>query len=102
MARTSSVTTKETPARRSPQHLAREAADKYFAALAADLPFDTAPGDVNLVELCTQIHDAILRERQHEADQGYRRPNVDNEDSAMRAGYLLGVEIGRRLSGGVR
>src|SRR5207237_750284 len=83
------------------QQLAIAAADQYFAALASDLPFDVAPGDVNLVELCTEIQDAI--------DDGKRSETVDpivelqwREDSALRAGYLLGVQIGLRMRGGAR
>ncbi len=77
------------------RQLAKQAADRYFAALAADLPFDTAPGDVNLVQSVTEIQDALMTERTapDAEDTGFR------EDTAFRAGYLLGVEIGRRMGG---
>jgi hypothetical protein len=32
------------------QAMARAAADQYFDALASDIPFDVAPGEVNLIE----------------------------------------------------
>lgn len=81
-----------------PQALAIAAADLYFAALAADLPYDTAPGNVKLVDHCNEIQTAIQRKAQLEHPD---RPE-DAEDAAMRAGYLLGVEIGRRMGGCVR
>ena len=81
MSRTSTATA---------QALARKAADDYFAALAAEIPYDTAPGDVHLIDRVCDIQEAVLK-------AGKR----DGQDAAFTAGYLLGVEIGRRL-GGVR
>ena len=84
----------------SPIALARAAADEYLNALAGDLPFDAPPGDVNLVEHFTKIQNALLKQGGITEDH----PDIDsqNEDAAMRAGYLLGVQIGLRLSGGTR
>ena len=75
----------------TPQQLAKDAADRYFAALASRIPFDSAPGDVDLISAVNDIHDAIMRERP--MTEGYR------EQAAMDAGYLLGIEIGRRMGG---
>lgn len=82
----------------SAPELAKQAADQYFDALTADTPLDNAPGDLNLVAAFTKIQDAYLRDDPslRDADEALR-----NEDAAMHAGYLLGIEIGRRL-GGVR
>lgn len=83
--------------RRTPQQLAKDAADRYFDALASDLPFDVAPGKVNLVEACVAIQDALLNHRPIGMNI-----SEDEQDAAMRAGYLLGVEMGRRLGGPAR
>ena len=71
------------------QRLAREAVDRYVAALNSEIPSE-APGEVNLIDAYTDIQEALLPEG---AD-----PN-NHEPSAMNAGYLLGIEIGRRMSG---
>ena len=64
---------------------------------APHIPFDNAPGDVNLIDYVVEIHDAIKQER------APHNPQTDfSEDCALRAGYLLGVEIGRRMAGGAR
>jgi hypothetical protein len=76
---------------RRAQQLAKDAADHYFAALTAEIPFDNAPGDVDLIDACNQIQDAINEDG-----------DKSDADSAMNAGYLLGIEIGRRLGGGGR
>jgi hypothetical protein len=73
--------------------LAKDAADRYFAALAADIPSDEAPSD--LLREALAIHDEIKH-------AGPKRNPDDQEDSALRAGYLLGVEVGRRMAGGAR
>jgi hypothetical protein len=77
-----------------PQAMAHAVVDRYFAALAADLPYDTAPGGIELVTAASEIKDVI------EARQ--RRDGIvddDGEDAALRAGYLIGVEVGRRIGG---
>jgi len=79
-----------------PRAVAAAIADRYFAALAEDLPMDNAPGDVNLVYLATLILDAIEHKR---LDDG---ATTDTADSALRAGYLLGVQVGLRMRGGAR
>jgi hypothetical protein len=68
--------------------LAADAADRYFAALASEIPFDTAPGDVDLIAAVCEIEDAI---------RGGPPTPGDDDDAKLHAGYLLGVEIGRRL-----
>lgn len=82
--------TRDTMARA--QRLAAEAAARYFAALAADIPYDVAPGEVNLIDACVSIQRAII-ERADTSVNGYE------EQASMQAGYLLGVEIGRRMGG---
>jgi len=73
----------------------------YFTALTAEIPFDTAPGDVNLIEAANEIQDAIMAER---AARGIVSQGPDYDvDSALHAGYLLGVQIGLRMrTGGAR
>ena len=77
------------------RELARQAADRYFAALAAEIPYDHATGDVSLIDAVTNIQHALL-------EDGYPRRQGFEEGSAMDAGYLLGVEVGRRMAGGAR
>jgi hypothetical protein len=95
-------------ARTSPEHtctraqaLARDAADRYFAALVSEIPFDTAPGDVDLIAAFNDIQDTLL-----DGDSGpgktpdtFGQWTEQREQAAMHAGYLLGIEIGRRLGG---
>lgn len=76
-----------------PQTLARAAADAYFAALATQIPFDHAPGEVNLGDECTRIEMAL------DELGTFSKFEDERELIARRAGYLLGVEIGRRLGG---
>lgn len=87
---------KTTP--QSPQQIAEDIADRYFAAVASDLPCDVAPGDVNLVEGAVKIAGRIT--------QLDRRLGGDREtrdwDAALRGGYLLGVAVGRRMGGVTR
>src|SRR6478609_9404532 len=70
--------------------LARASADCYVAALTENLPMDNAPGDVNLIRLATHIQRAVQDEQREVGDAS------DSQDSALRAGYLLGVQIGLR------
>jgi hypothetical protein len=79
-----------------PRALAAAVADRYFAALEEDLPMDTAPDDIDLVYLASFIQDAIEHKRQAAGLA------TDTQDSALRAGYVLGVQIGLRMAGGAR
>jgi hypothetical protein len=76
----------------TPQELAKDAADRYFAALTSEIPFDAAPGDVDLIGAATAIMDAIV-DRDGTAKLGWEM------GSALNAGYLLGIEIGKRIGG---
>jgi hypothetical protein len=69
--------------------LAADAADRYFRAIASEIPFDSAPGCVDLIAAANAINDAIVGDEPPDAN--------DEHDSKFDAGYLLGVEIGRRL-----
>ncbi len=80
---------------KTPQQLAKDAADRYIEALASELPCDTAPGGVDLINAVNHIQDAI------EDQEGYQIKVGWEQQSALEAGYLLGFEMGRRL-GGVR
>ena len=87
--------------KKHPTHAARELArktvDRYFAALTAEIPYDYAPGGVELVTAWTQIAERLRR------DDPKTTPNSsdaeDREHFAVHAGYFLGIEIGRRLGG---
>lgn len=70
------------------QEIAKDAADRYFADLASAIPY----GEVNLVDAVTKVQDALLS--RYPDDVAFA-----NEDAALRAGYILGVEIGRRIGG---
>jgi hypothetical protein len=74
--------------------MAADAATRYFAALAETIPFDTAPGEVNLIAEVVAIQAAIEADRMRDA-----RCYNDPQDAALRAGYALGVEVGRRMRG---
>ena len=74
------------------QRIAEDFATQYFDALTAEIPFDTAPGGVNLVEAVRHIETALMIET------AARRTGWEAE-FAMRAAYLLGIAIGRRLGG---
>ncbi len=77
-----------------PQQFARYLADAYFDALASNIPSD-APGEVDLIIAATELSKLIA-----EIDRDrYADPSDLREMSDLRAGYLLGVEIGRRLGG---
>lgn len=85
----------DTPAERNitrARQIAREAADEYIAALAADDASEAALVEANLILAVARIHDALIEE---DARRGIR----DREDAARHAGYILGLEIGRRLAG---
>ena len=87
--------------KRHPTHaareLARKTADRYCDALTAEIPYDNAPGGVELVTAWTQIAERLRRDdlkttpNNSEAD--------DREHFAVHAGYFPGLEIGRRLGG---
>ena len=65
MSRTATVLRHRNTARRNTtaraQQLAQTAADRYFAAIAAEIPFDTAPGDVDLISAVNEIQATGLR-----------------------------------------
>jgi hypothetical protein len=75
------------------QALAREAADDYFATIAGGVALDTSVPDPNLIDGFVLVADALVTE-EHRQLGGYQ------EGAAMHAGFLLGVEFGRRLGGG--
>ena len=50
---------------------------------------------MNLILAVARIHDALVEE-------DARRGIHDREDAARHAGYILGLEIGRRMAGGER
>ena len=62
------------------RQLAREAADRYFTWLISEIPSDSSPGDVNLIEAVIDIEAAI------------------NEDDRER---LAGWEDAAKLTAGV-
>jgi hypothetical protein len=77
------------------QNIARRRVDEYFDALVREIPFDTAPGDVDLIAAAIKIEEALAADstpddRTAAHDAGHR---------AIHAGYLLGIEVGRRLGG---
>jgi hypothetical protein len=93
MARQKSPTnTSATKARARAQQLARDAAARYVAALGQEIPYDVAPGDVNLIDAVVEIQDVLAPASSH--------LEGSKEHAALNAGYLLGVEIGRRIGGG--
>lgn len=72
------------------QEIARRAADRYFAALAETIPsFDSAPGDVNLTAAVCDAQSALLA--------GRDQTDENREDAALRAGWVVGFEFGRRM-----
>ena len=58
-----SKTTKKRTISKSPAVIARNAAEKYFTALAQQIPFDAAPGDVNLIGYYNDIREALMNEK---------------------------------------
>ena len=87
-----------TRSREVARQIAETAADRYFAALVADIPFDTAPGDVNLVNACNEVYVTLLKGRPERTKDAEIAADW-REDAALRAGYLLGIAIGRRIGG---
>jgi hypothetical protein len=77
------------------QQIARAAADKYFAALVADIPGDETPGGAtHLIDAAINIESELIATRKQLDAQSDH--DVERE-AALHAGYLLGVEIGRRI-----
>jgi hypothetical protein len=76
---------------KTPHEIAEDIADRYFSALASEMPIDATPGDVSLIEEGCSLALEIAK-----LDPG-RSP--DDFDAALRAGYLIGVAIGRRMGG---
>lgn len=95
MARTKTKPKRPSAGPKSPQAIARDGADRYFAAIVNEIPFDGAPIEVNLIEHYNAIRAAIERYAPYEKT---RRLGWE-EEVAMHAGYLLGVEIGKRIGG---
>ena len=88
----------ETGSERNPsraREIARQAADEYLSAL----PFENAAAaglaETNLLLAVARINDALVEE-------DVRRGIDDREGTARRAGYILALEIGRRMAGGTR
>jgi hypothetical protein len=77
------------------RQIAREAADEYLAAVASQNPSDAALAEANLLFAIARIHDALVEEDE-------RRGIHDREEAARHAGYILALEIGRRMAGGAR
>ena len=77
------------------RQIAGEAADQYIEALASENPSDAALGEVNLLLAVARIHDALIEE-------DARRGIQDREDAARHAGYLLALEIAKRMAEGAR
>ena len=82
MSRTKQTRNKQ----QTPQAMARQAVERYFAQLTHDVPSDS--GDVNLIDAAVEIERAIMRGRRYKEDRA---------SAAGLAGYLVGVEVGRRL-----
>ena len=64
------------------QSMAREAADQYFASMAADIPGDDAPGDVSLLGTADEIADVLLPEI---AESAFRESPADHRAHAALA-----------------
>src|SRR5688572_17215151 len=79
---------------RTAHQLARTAAENYFTALAREIPYDNAPGEVLLIEAAIEIEIAVRRDREA------NRQVTDRRAESLEAGYLLGVEVGKRIGGG--
>lgn len=77
------------------RELARQAADEYLSVLPFASAADEALAEANLLLAVARIHDALVDDDAH-------RGIHEREDSARHAGYLLALEIGRRLAGGAR
>ena len=83
---------KETRKNQTPQAMAQQAVEKYFAELTQGVPSDGT--DVNLVDVAVAIESALVK-----TDRRYKN---DRASAALKAGYLVGLEVGRRLAGGAR
>lgn len=77
----------------TPRAIAAEWADRYFAALSAEIPGRDAVGGVDLILAASAIEDAL---------RGGVKNRSSGDDISLRAGYLLGVEVGKRIAGGAR
>jgi hypothetical protein len=73
------------------RQIAREAADQYLATLSSDDSSDVALAEADLLLAVIRIHDALIEE---DAQRGIH----DREDAARHAGYILALEIGRRMT----
>ena len=73
------------------RQIARAAADQYIATLTSSNPAEIALAEADLLLAVARIHDALLEE---DAERGVH----DREDAARHAGYILALEIARRMS----
>ena len=89
--------TRKTHPRQTPQQIAKEAADAYFAGLATEIPSDNAPGEISLFEYTDKIQDAILEAHNLERSDVFDEHGWQIQ-SAKEAGWFLGLEIGKRLA----
>jgi hypothetical protein len=79
--------------RRKARALARDVVDRYFDALLSQIPFDNAPGDVDLITETLTVQEELRLARESEGIDD------DGTADAMTAGFFVGVEIGLRLRG---
>ena len=91
----SSKATNAEASRTRVRQIAREAADRYIATLASQDPAEIALAETDLLLAVTRIHDALIEE---DAERGIQ----DREDAARHAGFILALEIGRRMAGGAQ
>lgn len=68
--------------------MAQKAVDAYFAALTNEVPSDS--GEVNLIDAAVKIEESSIMKSE-------RRYKEDRTSAALQAGYLVGLEVGRRL-----
>lgn len=81
----------------TPQQLAETVVDKYLDAIGGDLPWDKAPGDFSLLDQALAIQDLIAESASH-SHQG-KIGAEECHDCSMRAGFILGYALGRRVGG---
>lgn len=74
----------------SAQQMAQQAVDNFFAEFTAEVPGDGLPHILNAtVKIAAQVEREMVG-------------RADPEDHYLRAGYLVGLEVGKRLAGGAR
>jgi hypothetical protein len=77
------------------REIARQAADEYLSALPFENAATTGLAETNLLLAVARINDALVEE-------DVRRGIDDREGTARRAGYILALEIGKRMAAGKR